>query len=59
MMFTLTAQFIWHVYHFDVKSTFVNDVIQEEVYVEQPIGYKVKGSESKVFKLHKALYGLL
>lgn len=58
VMFALAAQLSWPVYHFDVKSAFLNGVIQEEVYVEQPIGYEMKGSESKVFKLHKALYGL-
>lgn len=42
----------------DVKSTFLNEVLEEEVYIEQPLGYKVKGEEDKVLKLKKALYGL-
>ena len=42
----------------DVKSTFLNGVLKEEVYIEQPLGYKVKGEEDKVLKLKKALYGL-
>eukprot|EP00253_Pinus_taeda_P011790 PITA_11790 len=42
----------------DVKSAFLNGVLKEEVYVEQPLGYEKKGEEHKVCKLKKALYGL-
>ena len=41
----------------DVKYSFLNDILEEEVYVDQPLGYTVKGHEGKVFKLKKALYG--
>ena len=42
----------------DVKSAFLNGVLEEEVYIDQPQGYKVKGKYDKVLKLKKALYGL-
>ena len=42
----------------DVKSTFLNGVLKEEVYIEQPLGYEKKGQEHKVCRLKKALYGL-
>ncbi|KAL4018293.1 hypothetical protein IC575_021884 [Cucumis melo] len=42
----------------DVKSAFLNGYLEEEVYLEQPPGYSVKGQEDKVLKLKKALYGL-
>ena len=42
----------------DVKSAFLNGDLKEEVYVEQPLGYKKKCEEGKVYKLKKALYGL-
>jgi hypothetical protein len=42
----------------DVKSAFLNDDLQEEVYVEQPVGFIVTSKEHKVLKLKKALYGL-
>ena len=42
----------------DVKSAFLNGVLEEEVYIEQPQGYEIKGKEDKVLKLKKTLYGL-
>jgi len=42
----------------DVKSAFLNDYIQEEVYVEQPPSFKNYEKLSHVYKLKKALYGL-
>ena len=42
----------------DVKSTFLNGLLKEEVYVEQPPSYEVVGEEQKVYKLKRALYGL-
>jgi hypothetical protein len=27
----------------DIKSAFLNDFLEEEIYIEQPMGYKVKG----------------
>ena len=32
--------------------------LKENIFVEQPKGYKKKGSEEMVYKLRKALYGL-
>jgi len=42
----------------DVKSAFLNGYLEEEVYVEQLIGYVRKDQEHKVLKFKKALYGL-
>jgi hypothetical protein len=42
----------------DVKSTFLNGDLVEEVYVNQPLGFTAEGHEQKVLRLHKALYGL-
>jgi hypothetical protein len=40
----------------DVKSAFLNDVIQEEVFVRQPPGFKNPKYPNRVYKLLKALY---
>jgi hypothetical protein len=42
----------------DVKSAFLNGVIQEEVYVRQPLGFESPKYPDRVYKLSKALYGL-
>jgi hypothetical protein len=45
-------------YQIDVKSAFLNSVIQEEVYVRQPPGFENPKYPDRVYKLSKALYGL-
>ena len=42
----------------DVKIMFLNGVIEEEVYIEQRLGFEVHGRDSHVCKLKKDLYGL-
>ena len=42
----------------DVKNVFLNGIIEEEVYIEQPEGFKIFNSESHVCRLKIALYGL-
>jgi hypothetical protein len=41
-----------------VKSAFLNDFLEEEIYVEQPLKYVEANNKDKVYKLKKALYGL-
>jgi hypothetical protein len=45
-------------YQMNVKSTFLNDPIKEEVYLEQSPGFESEGYSNHVYKLHKMLYGL-
>ena len=42
----------------DVKTTFLNGVIEEEVYIEQPQRFEVEDRRTYVCKLKKALYGM-
>jgi hypothetical protein len=46
------------VYQMDVKSTFLNEELEEEVYIEQPEGFQLSENTDYVCKLKKALYGL-
>ncbi|MGI4673511.1 reverse transcriptase domain-containing protein, partial [Klebsiella pneumoniae] len=46
------------VFQMDVKSTFLNGELEEEVYVEQLPGFEDAGMCDFVYKLFKALYGL-
>ena len=43
--------------HWDVKQAFVNAPLEEEVYLHQIKGFERPGTEGKVLKLVKALYG--
>jgi hypothetical protein len=46
------------IYQMDVKSTFLNGTLEEEVYIEQPEGFILTENQDYVCKLKKALYGL-
>jgi hypothetical protein len=54
----LAAKMKWKLHQMDVKITFLNGVIKEEVYIEKPKGYEVEDKKSHVCKLKKDLYGL-
>jgi hypothetical protein len=57
-VFSIATQNKRYIYQMDVKSTFLNGHLYEEVYVEQPQGYEIPIQENKVYILKKALYGL-
>jgi hypothetical protein len=42
----------------DVKSAFLNGVLEEEVYVRQPLRFESEKYPHRMYKLRKALYGL-
>jgi hypothetical protein len=54
----LAAKMKWKMHQMDVKTAFLNGVIEEEVYIEQPQGFEVEDRKSHVYILKKALYGL-
>lgn len=58
LLINLAATNGWEIHHLDVKTAFLHGELKETVYVTQPEGFEVKGSEHKVYKLKKALYGL-
>ena len=42
----------------DVKTTFLNESLEEDVYMDQPEGFSIKGKEHLACKLKKSIYGL-
>jgi hypothetical protein len=57
-LLAIASQHKWQVYQMDVKSTFLNGFLEEEVYVDQPPRFEVQEHPAKVYRLKKALYGL-
>jgi hypothetical protein len=47
-----------HLEQIHVKTTFLHGDLEEEIYMQQPQGYEVKGKENFVCRLKKILYGL-
>eukprot|EP01018_Ginkgo_biloba_P024370 Gb_37459 [translate_table: standard] len=58
MILAFSAQKGWKLFHMDVKLAFLNGILEEEIYIEQPPGFEIEGHKGKVLKLKKALYGL-
>lgn len=48
----------WEMHHLDVCNAFLNGILTETVYMEQPPGYKNKNFPKHVCKLRRALYEL-
>ena len=46
------------IHQMDLVAAFLSEIIDEEIYMEQPEGYVMRGQESKVCKLKRSLYGL-
>nr|GEX68851.1 copia protein [Tanacetum cinerariifolium] len=58
ILFAYACAHDFKLFPMDVKSTFLNGFINEEVYVAQPSGFVDFEKPNHVFKLKKALYGL-
>ena len=58
LVIALAAQNSWLIFQLDVKSAFLNGNLEEQVFVEQPLGYIKIENEHKVYRLKKTLYGL-
>ena len=57
-MIALAAIHNLYIHQMDVKTAFLNGDLNEEVYMIQPEGCISPGTEHKVCKLFKSLYGL-
>jgi len=58
MLIVIVVLYNLDIHQMDVKTAFLNGELNEEIYMEQPEGFIVKGQKHKVCKLVKFLYGL-
>jgi hypothetical protein len=58
MIISLATSMGWKLHQMDMKTTFLNGEIGEEICIEQPDGFVIHEKESHVCRLKKALYGL-
>ncbi len=57
-MLTIGAAMDLEIHQMDVKTTFLNGELEEDIYMDQPQGFVQDGKEHLVCKLKKSLYGL-
>jgi len=58
LLLAVVAHLDLELFQMDVKTTFLNENLEEEIYVNQPIGFVEKGQEDKVCHLKRSIYGL-
>ena len=58
LFISLVATYNEDLHQLDIKNVFLHGNLQEEVYMEQPLGFVAQGGIGKVCRLRKSLYGL-
>ena len=58
VIMAIVAHFDLELHQMDVKTAFLNGDLDEDVYMEQPIGFVEVGKEDLVCNLNKSIYGL-
>jgi len=58
VLLAIVALFDLELKQLDVKTTFLHDDLEEQIYMKQPEGFVVEGKEDHACLLKKSLYGL-
>ena len=58
LILAIIARMDIELYQMDIKTTFLNGELNEEIYVNQPLGFELKGQKRTVCKLKRSIYDL-
>ena len=58
LILAIVARMDLELYQMDIKTTFLNGELDEEIYMDQPLVFELKGQEHRVCKLKRSVYGL-
>ena len=58
LLISIAAIFYLKIHRMDVKTAFLDGDLEEEIYMNQPVGFVEPRKERKLCKLTKSLYGL-
>jgi len=58
MLIAIATHLNWPIHQLDVLTAFLNGILEENVYMHQPLAFILRGAEHFVCKLHKSLYEL-
>ncbi|KAL0294631.1 UNVERIFIED_CONTAM: Retrovirus-related Pol polyprotein from transposon TNT 1-94 [Sesamum radiatum] len=58
IMLAIAAWYDYEIWQMDVKTAFLNGFVEEEIYMDQPVGFTSVGEEQKVCHLQRSIYGL-
>lgn len=58
IIMALVAYYDLELHLIDVKTVFLNENLEEEVYIDQPKGFSIKRNEHMVCKLKKSIHRL-
>ncbi|KAL0293836.1 UNVERIFIED_CONTAM: hypothetical protein Sangu_2521500 [Sesamum angustifolium] len=55
IMFAITVWYDYEIWQMDMKMAFLNEFVEEEIYVDQPDGFTSVGEEQKVCHLQRSI----
>jgi len=58
IIMALVAHYDLKLHQMDVKTAFLNGDLEDDVYMDQPVGFTKEGKEHMVCKLKRSIYGL-
>lgn len=58
IVLTIAVSYSWDLWQLDFNNAFLNETLEEDVYMAQPLGYIDARCPDYVCKLCKAIYGL-